>query len=133
MKRNKYLQPLQKHLNIGYNYAARLIEQLEKDKVITPEGKQEKRNLLDNYQPPIEEEVIKEENVKNEQQKLTGRDPFAGSKRRLKMLYRELPIKGIKLIFIQKIPSPRFISIALIAGILKIYMENSKWLKLYMV
>jgi len=123
---------LQKHLNIGYNYAARLIEQLEKDKVITPEGKNRKREiLLDNYQPPIEEEVIKEENVKNEQQKPTGEILWLTKEEVKDALHmeEELPIKEIKLLpFLQEdLHHPDLSPFALIAGILKIYdMENSE-------
>ncbi|MDY0097346.1 MAG: FtsK/SpoIIIE domain-containing protein [Candidatus Dojkabacteria bacterium] len=123
---------LQRHFKIGYNQAARLIDQLELNGIIGPkEGVKKRKIFLEKYEQPIEEEIKSEDNYKQEKLKPYG-DILWLTKEKVKgalHMEEELPIKEIKLLpFLQEdIHYPDLSPFALIAGILKMYdIENSE-------
>ena len=119
---------LQRHLQIAYNRAARLIDQLEEEGVIGPQIDFEPREVL------IDKNELQIEMKENRDFKKEG-DILWLTKEHFKKalnMPNELPIKEIKLLpFLQKdIHTPDLSPYALIAGILKIYdIDDSKMIE----
>ncbi len=112
---------LQRHFKIGYNYSVRLIDQLEREGVVSLQnGAKPRKVLIDKYEPPIEQS-------KEQFEKQNSPDGIVWlTKEQVKKYWgakEEFPIKEIKVLpFLQSdIHHLEITPSNLVLGILKIY------------